>query len=228
LCARACAGSLVLDDVERLSEASQLRLLACFDRAREQGNGGARKLHRAGLRLIATTRCNLIESVRASHLRQDLGERLQRLHLDVAPLARRRGDLPGLIALLTRRFSAEESAPSPSYSDEAIAMLWRQPWLGNVRQLENLIFKLVLLCAGREIVCADVERIAARFQLELVARLPSRHPDPETLRAALAATANLRGTINKTRAALYLGWDPDTLVTRMAECGLLDSGAPAS
>jgi putative methionine-R-sulfoxide reductase with GAF domain len=226
--ARAGAGTLVLDVIERLSEASQLRLLACFDRAREHAEGGPRRTARPGLRLIATTRCNLIDCVRANQLRQDLGERLQRLHLDVAPLSRRRGDLPGLIALLTRRFSSEESSPSPSYSDEAIAMLWRQPWLGNVRQLENLIFKLVLLCSGREVVCADIERIAARFQLELVARLPSRHPDPDTLRAALATTANLRGTINKTRAALYLGWDPDTLVTRMTECGLLDGGAAAT
>jgi len=54
-----------------------------------------------------------------------------------------------------------------------------------------------------------------------VRRASSRQPDPELLRAALAATANLRGTINKTRAALYLGWDPDTLVSRMEELGTL-------
>jgi hypothetical protein len=81
---------------------------------------------------------------------------------------------------------------------------------------------VVLLHPVARCTSAISKDVARRFQFELLRRVSSRHPEPELLRAALATTANLRGSINKTRAAMYLGWDPDTLVTRMTELGLLE------
>jgi DNA-binding NtrC family response regulator len=104
-------------------------------------------------------------------------------------------------------------------SDEALALLWRQPWEGNVRELENVLYKLAL-CGAGELSTADVEAVAQRFRLRLVARIPPRDAAPALLEAALRTTRNQCGSPNKTRAALYLGWDPDTLARRLAEAGL--------
>jgi hypothetical protein len=65
-----------------------------------------------------------------------------------------------------------------------------------------------------------VEAWARRSGVELAQRVSSRQPDPDLVRAALRTTRTGRGTLNKTRAALYLGWDPDTLVGRMRDLDL--------
>jgi DNA-binding NtrC family response regulator len=201
-----------------LSERAQVRLLEAFDDARAPSDAP---------RWIATSRAPLAEAAARGELRLDLCERLRRLQLELPPLSRRRGDVPALIASFAQRFAADEGLPAPSLSDDAIALLWRQPWPGNLRQLESFVYKIVLLHAGREATGEQLEQLAARFQFDFVARVPSRAPDAETVRAALETTANQRGSVNKTRAALYLGWDPDTLTSRMSDLGL-SAGASSS
>jgi hypothetical protein len=91
-----------------------------------------------------------------------------------------------------------------------------------------VIYKLVLLhpSEGRSSRTAIdpplVTRVAQSFDLELARKLNSRHPQRSDLMAALRATRMGAGRINKTRAALYMGWDPDTLVSRMQDLGLQD------
>ncbi len=209
---RALGGTLVLEDIERLSVAGQTRLLSALERQAAQP---ARSV-----RWVVTSKLALERSIAAGTLREDLGRRLERLQIRVPALDERRPELLRIVALLTRRFAREEGVPPPRFDDEALAMLWRQPWRANLRELENLVFKLVLFHAGQDVQVEHVEALARRHGLELLPRVSSRSPDAELVRAALASTANLRGTINKTRAALYLGWDPDTLVSRMTELGL--------
>ena len=67
---------------------------------------------------------------------------------------------------------------------------------------------------------ADFARTLAGFGDELLRRMPSRHPRREDVAAALAVTRRDSGRANKTRAAAYLGWDPDTLVARMGDLGV--------
>jgi hypothetical protein len=210
--ARARGGVVVLADVEGCSPAAQLALLDLWETRREA-------------RWVLTLSDAPSALAASGSLRPELARRLERLHLRVPSLSERRVELPRLVHAILRRCAVDEGVAMPSLEDEALALLWRQPWGGNVRELENLLFKLVLAHPGRSVGREEVERIAKRSGLELLRRASSRQPDPELVRAALATTANLRGTINKTRAALYLGWDPDTLVSRMAE---LSCAAPAS
>lgn len=210
--ARARGGVVVLADVEGCEPAAQLALLDLWEARREA-------------RWILTLSDAPSALAASGSLRPELARRLERLHLRVPPLSERRVELPRLVHAILRRCAADEGVAMPTLEDEALALLWRQPWGGNVRELENLLFKLVLAHPGRSVGREDVERVAKRSGLELLRRANSRQPDPELVRAALATTANLRGTVNKTRAALYLGWDPDTLVSRMAE---LSSGAAAA
>jgi hypothetical protein len=79
--------------------------------------------------------------------------------------------------------------------------------------------------ARRPITPDDVARIAHSFTIELARKLNSRHPLRSDLIAALRATRTAGGRINKTRAAQFLGWDPDTLVARMQDLGVGDASA---
>jgi DNA-binding NtrC family response regulator len=152
----------------------------------------------------------------------ELAARLERLVVEVPPLRERREDLPALALLLLARFAAEQELLAPRLEDAALAALWRQPWDGNLRELGNVLFRLALEAPGAEVGGAQVEGLLARSAPGPLRRLPSRHPPAELVRAALRTTRTLRGTLNKTRAALYLGWDPDTLVARMRDLGLPD------
>jgi DNA-binding NtrC family response regulator len=165
---------------------------------------------------VATTCDGLTAAKNAGRLRADLAARLDRLTLIVPPLRERREEIPALVVAMATRFAAEEDCAPPRFTDETLALLWRQPWNENLRGLENVVYKLVLLHGGDEVLPADVTGLRRRFGLELVRKLPSRHPDRRDIVAALRVTRMAGGRMNKTRAALYLGWDPDTLVARMA------------
>ncbi len=210
---QAAGGTLVLDDVDRLAPDGQAVLaswLAALD---------ARARSRADVRVVVTSRV-AFGSGAPGPVREDLAARLDRLQLHVPSLAERRDEIPPLVAMSAERFAAEERVRPPAFADDALALLWRQPWPGNVRQLENLVYKLVLLHAGAAVGPDDVRALARRFKLALIARIPSRRPGAAIVRAALRVTRKGTGASNKTRAARYLGWDPDTLVARMKDLGI--------
>jgi hypothetical protein len=212
-------GTLVLDDVERLAPALQdevLRWLEGVERAQDRARTAS------SARLIATSSPGLAQAARAGQIRPDLAARLDRLTLAVPGLRERREEIPALVETLARRFAAEESCTPPEFTDEALAWLWRQPWDENVRQLENVVYKLVLLQRGAPVTPADIVALRLPFGVQMLRKLPSRHPARADLLAALRTTQKAGGRVNKTRAALYLGWDPDTLVARLQSEGIPD------
>jgi len=222
LVARAVGGTLVLDDVEELEPGLQELLIHELEGAGDREPSDAPRIvvtTRAGLSTRSTSASSRTEA--RSGLREDLATRLDRLRIQVPPLAERREEIPGLAAALARRFAAEEEVAAPRFADDACALLWRQPWRGNIRELENLVYKIVLERPGEQLSAVDVARIAENAGASLARRIPTRHPDPRELRAALRTTCTMGARANKTRAALYLGWDPDTLVLRLRAAGLL-------
>jgi transcriptional regulator with AAA-type ATPase domain len=233
-------GTLVLDDVDALDPSLQEELLRWLEGVDAAGASALCEESQAAAhdvddecasspRILATTRVGLVEAARAGALRADLALRLNRLQLRVPALKERREDIVPLVHCLARRFAEEEAIALPSFTDEALALLWRQPWDGNVRELENVVYKLVLLNAaeGTAAQPIDIElvtRVARQFELDLARKLNSRHPLRSDLMAALRETRMGAGRINKTKAAQYLGWDPDTLVARMQDLGIEDEG----
>ena len=204
-------GSRVLLELDRLPRELQSSLLHALE---EHGSA------EVGPRWIATMRSSVADAVQSGRIARELGQHLQRMQLFIPPLAARREELPDWILLFANRFARQEGKRTPSFSDESIALLWRQPWESNLPQLEDLIFKLVLFVPDGLLGAREVEMVCERFRIPLLKRLPSRSPNPGDLRAALRTTRTLRGTLNKTRASTYLGWDPDTLVSRMREAGI--------
>lgn len=221
LLSSASPGTWLLADVDRLELEAQEKLMRWLEGEPRNASFGE-----ARARLVATMRSTLEQSVAAGGLRQDLAQRLDRLQFRLPALRERREDILPLVACLSRRFAEEECAHPLALEDEALALLWRQSWAGNVRELESFVYKLVLL--GRDargssaaaVEPSHVADIAGRFSVPLVRRLPSRHPLRSDLLAALRVTRKAGGRLNKTRAALYLGWDPDTLVARMQDAGI--------
>ncbi|MEM7306723.1 MAG: hypothetical protein AAF682_08635 [Planctomycetota bacterium] len=156
-------------------------------------------------------------AARAGGLHGELAARVGRLVLTVPPLCDRRNAIPSLARLFVRRVAEAEGLAAPQLDEAAVALLWRQSWPGNLRQLEAVMARLVLQGPGAAVGAAEVREVAERVGLHLVAKIPSRHPSRRDLFAALEETRCASGTANKTRAAAYLGWDPDTLVARLRD-----------
>ncbi len=158
-------------------------------------------------------------------LAPELAWSLSRVELKLAPLAGRRHEIAPLAQLFARHFAAEEGVRSLQLDDTALGFLWRQNWNGNVRELAQWMYRLVLCHADGVIDAGVLEGLAQRFGQDTLQRIPSRHPDRELLQSALDSTATPRGGWNKTRAAIFLGWDTDTLQSRIVEAGLLAGSA---
>jgi len=202
-------GTVLLTHVEGGEDALQRELLARIDA------GG-------DVRWIVTLGSSLAEAVEAGDLRADLAERLDRLQMFLPGLAERRPEIPEYVRFLAARFAEEEGQHAPTFDESAIALLWRQPWEGNLRSLGNLVYKLVLLHGGEQLGAESILRVAAAHGRDLLVRLPSRQPRRSDLLAALISTRRVGGRLNKTRASLFLGWDPDTLVARLGDAGVTE------
>jgi DNA-binding NtrC family response regulator len=156
----ASGGTLFLDEVGELPLETQVKLL----RALQEGEidpVGARKPVRVDVRLISATNQNLIEQVKQGRFREDLYYRLNVFPISIPPLRTRRADIPDLARRFLARFSAEEGKRIRGLTAEAMAMLSTYDWPGNVRQLENALFRAVVLADGDELTVAEFPQIAA-------------------------------------------------------------------
>jgi DNA-binding NtrC family response regulator len=156
----ASGGTLFLDEVGELPLETQVKLL----RALQEGEidpVGARKPVRVDVRLISATNQNLIELVKQGRFREDLYYRLNVFPISIPPLRTRRADIPDLARRFLARFSAEEGKRIRGLTAEAMAMLSTYDWPGNVRQLENALFRAVVLSDGDELTVVEFPQIAA-------------------------------------------------------------------
>src|SRR3954467_15582285 len=140
----ASGGTLFLDEVGELPPAAQVKLL----RAIQEGQVdpvGAKKPIKVDVRIISATNRNLIADVKSGRFREDLFYRLHVLPLTIPPLRMRREDIPHLLRHFLARFCAEENRPITGISGEAMAHLAQLEWPGNIRQLENAVYRAVVM-----------------------------------------------------------------------------------
>ncbi|GLS22640.1 sigma-54-dependent Fis family transcriptional regulator [Labrys miyagiensis] len=161
--AEAHGGTLFLDDIGEMPPALQFKLLDAL-RNGEIEPLGSRRAVRTEFRLISATSRNLIDLVKAGLFREDLYYRLHVYPIMLPPLRVRREDVADLAWHFLARFSAEEGKVVRSISSEAFALLSAYDWPGNVRQLENAIYRAVILAEGDEIGIAELPQIAARVE----------------------------------------------------------------
>ena len=124
---------------------------------------GARKPVKVDIRLISATNRDLIADVKAGRFREDLFYRLHVFPIAVPPLRQRPADIPVLTRHFLARFAAEEGKRIRAISPEALRVLSAFHWPGNIRQLENAIFRAVVLAEEDTLGPAEFPQIAAQF-----------------------------------------------------------------
>jgi DNA-binding NtrC family response regulator len=153
-------GTLFLDEVGELPLDAQVKLL----RALQEGEidpVGSKKSIKVNFRLISATNRDMIAQVKDGKFREDLYYRLNVFPVWIPPLRDRLGDVAELATHFLARFAAEEGKRIAGFSDDAVKLLTAYSWPGNVRQLENAVFRAVVLADGQELTVNEFPQIAA-------------------------------------------------------------------
>ncbi|KQO89993.1 Fis family transcriptional regulator [Methylobacterium sp. Leaf90] len=159
----ASGGTLFLDEIGELPLDAQVKLLRALQEGEVDPVGGKRAV-RVDIRLISATNRSLLDLVKQGKFREDLYYRLNVFPMTLPPLRARREDIPDLVRSFCARFAAEEGKRLRGITAEAMALLSRYPWPGNVRQLENALFRAVVLADGDELTVAEFPQIAAQVE----------------------------------------------------------------
>lgn len=156
-------GTLFLDEVGELPPEAQVKLLRALQEGEVDPVGGKRPV-KVDIRLISATNQNLIELVKRGLFREDLFYRLNVFPITIPPLRARRADVADLARRFIARFAAEEGKRVRGMSAETAALLAAYDWPGNVRQLENAVFRAIVLADHDELTVAEFPQIAAQVE----------------------------------------------------------------
>ncbi len=140
-------GTLLLDEISEMPYAMQAKLLRVLQE-REFMKLGSKDATKADVRIIATTNRNLKEEIKARRFREDLYFRLNVIPMHIVPLRRRKDDIPLLASHFCQVFCAENDKPVMEITEKAMKTMLAMDWPGNVRQLQNVIERAVILAGG--------------------------------------------------------------------------------
>jgi len=147
-------GTLFLDEVAEMPPALQVKLLRALQE-HEVTPVGSTTTIRFSARIIAATNKNLQAEMTAKRFREDLFFRLNVVEIQVPPLRERIGDIPLLAKFFASRSARSQNVPEKSIGDDVLSLLAGYGWPGNIRELENVIERAVIL-SGTEITAADI------------------------------------------------------------------------
>jgi len=226
-------GTIFFDEIGEMSPPLQAKLLQVLQDGQFSRLGGNRDIT-VDVRVVAATHRRLEEMVRQGAFREDLYFRLNVVTVFLPPLSERREEVPLLIEGFLRRFSARYGRPVPRLSDRLLRAIERYSFLGNVRELENMMKRIVVLGSEdrglkgilrseradrsggslRELI-EEIERTAGELPLREVGRRVSLEAERLTIDRALQETH-----WNRKRAARMLQVSYKTLLLKIRECGL--------
>ncbi|MFP4212981.1 MAG: sigma-54-dependent transcriptional regulator [Desulfohalobiaceae bacterium] len=183
-------GTLFLDEIGELSQDLQIKLLRVLQEHNFERVGGERQVH-VDIRLLTATNKDLSQEVEQGHFREDLYYRLNVVNIHLPPLRERPEDIPLLAAHFLQKASQENQKQVSGFSPEALQALSAYSWPGNVRQLENVVERSVVLARGEQI----------SYQ-ELPAELKEESEQFKSAADLLPTEVNLGETLEKIEAAL--------------------------
>ncbi len=198
-------GTIFLDEIGNASLAVQGKLLRVLQE-KEVIKVGAQKPEKLNVRILAATNSNLEEMIAGKHFREDLYYRLTVVSIKVPPLRERISDIPLLVNKFLQKYGVEYRDRLVSITPEAVEVLQRYSWPGNIRELENIIQRAVIMCDGQVTVKHLPEQVKFKIDFPEESLKPLRQVEKEYIQKVLASTGN-----NKTQAANILGIDRKTL-----------------
>ena len=149
-------GTLFLDEIGDMSLSAQAKVLRALQENKITRVGGESEIN-VNVRIIAATNKNLKEEIQKGNFREDLYHRLSVIIINVPPLRDRLDDIPELVGYFVDNITSEMGKAAPTFTQDAIEELQKYRWTGNIRELHNVIERLVILC-GNEISGDDVRK----------------------------------------------------------------------
>jgi two-component system, NtrC family, response regulator AtoC len=227
-------GSIFLDEIGEMSPALQAKLLQVLQDGRFTRLGGNQEIA-VDVRVACATNRKLDGMVREGTFREDLFFRLNVVTVTLPPLRDRREEIPTLVANFLRSFAARYHKPLPRLSDRLMRALDRYAFPGNVRELENMMKRIIVLESEAQILdevlradrsgrpagssllrlIAEIEATAGEIPLREVGRRAAQVAERETIDRVLHHT-----NWNRKQAARLLGVSYKTLLQKIRDCGL--------
>ncbi len=219
---QAHGGTLFLDEIGEISLSTQTRLLRVLQERQVRRIGDNKVIH-VNVRIISATNKSISRLAGRGLFRQDLVYRLDVLRLFLPPLRERKGDAELLFRHMLETYVRESRTSSVSLDPDALPLLSKYPFTGNVRELRNIAERVMALQDGGRITRQDLQEALYPKDLEEEGApdpspLPESIPapnEPERLRRALEQCGG-----NKTKAARLLGMDRSTLWRRLKKYGM--------
>ncbi|MEP0862177.1 MAG: sigma-54-dependent Fis family transcriptional regulator [Ignavibacterium sp.] len=159
-------GIIFLDEIGDMSLQAQAKVLRAIEEGRIERVGGGKKIE-VDVRIIAATNKNLLEEIHKGNFREDLYHRLNVIPIHVPPLRERVEDIPILVEHFCKEITAKHKKPSVRFTDDAIKILQAQPWTGNVRELRNIVERIIIIVDKKEISAKDIDFLFAANQASL-------------------------------------------------------------
>lgn len=198
-------GTLFLDEIGNASHGVQSKLLRALQE-KEVIKVGSQKPEKIDVRVIAATNSDLQSLVQKGSFREDLYYRLTVVEIEVPPLRERKSDIPLLVEKFLLKYAMEYKDRNVSIAPEALELLTRFHWPGNIRELENVIQRAVIMC-DKKIEITDLpDTLKYRIDFPDARFLPLREIEKKYILRVLEATKN-----NKSKAAEILQIDRKTL-----------------
>ncbi|MEK7308334.1 MAG: sigma-54 dependent transcriptional regulator [Nitrospirota bacterium] len=211
-------GTVFLDEIGEMDMSLQSKVLRTLQEGEIERVGGTKPI-KVDVRIIAASNKNLEAAVANKSFREDLFYRLSVFPIAIPPLRERKEDIPALIEHFISKYSAEMKIKQKNISSDAIDMLKNYLWKGNVRELENLIERALILCDGDIITQKEIRLNPQHFSdipldgtLEEVTKAALRIAESQRIKKALEETHG-----NKSRAAELLKVSYKTLLTKIKE-----------
>jgi two-component system response regulator HydG len=214
-------GSILLDEIGEMSPATQAKILRVLQELEFEPIGSAQTI-KVDTRVIAATNKNLEEEIKQGRFREDLFYRINVVTIEVPPLRERHEDIPLLADFFLKRFAEKNRRVIKGFTPRAIDLLMRYDWSGNVRELENVVERAVIMTRGEMITpmefpenLKELDQELKESRIDITAGRSLKEIEKEMILRTLEETGG-----NRTHAADILGISRRTLQMKLKEYGI--------
>jgi len=153
-------GTIFLDEIGDMSHQTQAKVLRAIEDGKIERVGGGKKID-VDVRIIAATNKNLQDEIEKENFREDLFHRLNVIPIEIPPLRERKDDIPILLEFFANDITARHKKAPTKFTADAIKLLQEMNWSGNVRELRNIVERIIIIIDKKEIERKDIEVLFA-------------------------------------------------------------------